>query len=66
LGDRIVEAGLVFRRRALELGQKRPVDLLDIDPAVLERLESVGEFDQLARGDFRIREGRLAANFMAA
>jgi hypothetical protein len=40
--DRAQKAGLVFRRRALELEQKRPVDLLDIDPAILDRLECVG------------------------
>jgi hypothetical protein len=32
LGDRAIEAGLVLRRRALELVRERPVDLLDIDP----------------------------------
>ena len=35
-------------RRALQLEQKWPVDLLDIDTAVLHRLESVGQLDQLA------------------
>src|ERR1700751_1979394 len=35
-----IEAGLVFRRRALELIQERLLDLLDIDPAVLDRLEA--------------------------
>jgi hypothetical protein len=48
--DRAIEAGLLFSGRALELEQKWPVDLLDIDPAVLDRLERVGELNQLARG----------------
>jgi hypothetical protein len=29
--DRVQKTGLVFRRRALQFAQKRPVDLLDID-----------------------------------
>src|SRR5271166_3063808 len=49
LCDRAIETGLVFRWRALELIEEGLVDLLDIDPAVLDRLERVGEFDQLAR-----------------
>jgi hypothetical protein len=36
--DRELEAGAVFVRAALELGQERPVDLLDVDAAVLHRL----------------------------
>jgi hypothetical protein len=39
LGDRVIETGLIFRWRALELEQKRPVDLLGIDPAVLDGFE---------------------------
>jgi len=65
--DRAQKAGLVFRRRALELEQKRPVDLLDIDPAVLDGLERVGELKQLARGSFRIgKRKRSVANFIVA
>jgi hypothetical protein len=53
--------------RALELEQKRPVDLLDIDPAVLDGLERVGELKQLARGSFRIgKRKRSVANFIVA
>jgi hypothetical protein len=51
-GYRMVKAGFVLRRCALEFEQKRPVDLLDIDPAVLDWLECVGELEQLAGGDF--------------
>jgi hypothetical protein len=65
--DRAIKPGLVFRRRALELEQKRPVDLLDIDPAVLDGLERVGELKQLARGSFRIgKRKRSVANFIVA
>jgi hypothetical protein len=38
----IAQAGLVFRRRTLELIEEGLVDLLDIDPAVLDWLEGVG------------------------
>ena len=56
LGDRIIQAGLVLRRRALQLEQVWPVDLLDIDAALLDRLERIGELQQLAGGDFGISE----------
>ncbi len=31
-----------------------PVDLLDVDAAVLHSLDGVGEFDDLARGNVRV------------
>ena len=49
--------------RALELEQKRPVDLLDIDPAVLDGLECVGQLEELAGGDFRVGEGTGSDEF---
>jgi hypothetical protein len=64
--DRAIEASLVLRRRALELEQKRPVDLLDIDPPVLDRLEGVGQLDQLARGASGSAKGRGSVNFMCS
>ncbi len=51
------EAGPVLRGRAFELEQEWPVDLLDIDSAVLDGLERVGELEQFAGGDFRVGEG---------
>src|ERR1700747_3169784 len=57
LGNGTLKTRLVFRRRALELKQERPVDLLDIDAAVLHRLESVGTLHELARGGLGVREG---------
>jgi len=36
-GDREIEPGLVLGRRGLQLEQHRPVDLLDVDTAVLDR-----------------------------
>ena len=55
--DREIEPDFAFGRRALQLEQERPVDLLDIDAAVLHRLEGMGQFDQLAGGDLGIGEG---------
>ena len=52
-----LEAGAVFGRPALELGQERPVDLLDVDATVLHRLDGVGDLQELARGDLGIGEG---------
>jgi hypothetical protein len=37
--------------------QKRPVDLLNVDAAVLHRLDGVGNLDQLARGEIGLSEG---------
>jgi hypothetical protein len=51
-----LKPGLVFGRRALELKQERPFDLLDIDAAVLHRLDGVGQLHQLARGGVGIGE----------
>jgi hypothetical protein len=54
VGDGTIEASLVFGRRALQLIQEWPVDLLDMDAAVLQGFDSVGQLNELARGDFRI------------
>jgi hypothetical protein len=43
LGDYEIQTGFVFRGRALELMQKGRIDLLDVDSAVLNRLDSFGE-----------------------
>jgi hypothetical protein len=56
LCDGTLKAGLVFRRRTLELIQERPVDLLDIDAAVLHGLDGVGQFYQLAGGGVGVGE----------
>ena len=66
LGDRVIEAGLIFRRRPLQLVEKGRVDLLDIDPAILDRLESVGEFEQLACRGLGSAKGLFSTNFIAA
>jgi hypothetical protein len=55
--DREVETGLVLGRAAEMLLQKRSVDQLDMDAAILHRLDGVGDFHQLARGGFWIGEG---------
>ena len=61
--DSQFEAGLVFGRRALVLAEKRPVDQFDEDPAVLCRLDRVGDLDQLARGFFWIALGAIGGEF---
>ena len=48
--DAKVKAGSVFRWRALQLEKKRPVDLLDVDAAVLYRLGCVRQLEQFAGG----------------
>ena len=57
LGYRMLKAGFVFGRRPLQFEQKRPVDFLDVDPAVLDRLEGIGELQQLAGCGLGIGEG---------
>jgi len=66
LGDGPIEPGLVLGRRGLQLEQHRPVDLLDVDTAVLDGLDGVGEFDDLACGEFRIGVGTRLDEFVHA
>jgi hypothetical protein len=54
-GNRQIEAGHVFGRRALVLIQERAVDPLDVDAAVLHSLGRVGDLQQLAGSSFRVR-----------
>lgn len=61
-----LKPGLVFRRRALELIEEGAVDLLNVNAAVLHRLEGVGQLDQLAGGDIGIGEGARVDEFHAA
>jgi hypothetical protein len=49
-------AQLVLRRRTLELIDERSVDLLDVDAAVLHRLDGIGQLHQLARGGLGVGE----------
>jgi hypothetical protein len=62
--DRELEACAVFRRAALELGQERPIDLLDVDAAVLYPLSRIGDLQKFARGSFGIGKGAGATYFM--
>jgi hypothetical protein len=48
---------------ALELTQKRSVDQLDMYPAVLLRLDGIGDVDQLAGGDFGVGVGAFGGEF---
>ena len=52
--DRQIQTGLVFVRRAFLAKQERPVDQLDVDPAVLRGLDAVGDLNDLAGGLFGI------------
>ena len=44
-GDGEIERRLVFSWRGLQIVQKRPVDLLDMDSAFLHGLNRVGDLD---------------------
>ena len=46
-----------FRWRALQLKQERPVDLLDMDAAVLYGIDRIGKLDDFARGSVWVGEG---------
>ena len=63
-GSRQLQAGLDFGWRALVVKQKRPVDLLDVDAAVLRRFEAVGDLKRFAGGLYQIGVSRLDANFI--
>ena len=51
--DRELEAGAVFGRAALELGQERPADLLNLNSAVLHWLDGAGDLHQLSAPRYR-------------
>jgi hypothetical protein len=46
--------------------QHRPIDLLNVDAAVLHRLNQIGDLQQLARGGLMISEGAVANKLHAA
>jgi len=62
--DRELEAGAVFGQGALELGQERPVDLLDVDAAVLHWLEGVGSSSSLRAATSGSAYERSGTNFI--
>ena len=62
-GDRQLQPGAIFGRAATLLEQERPVDLLDVDPAVLDRLDGVGDLEDLARGLLGVGEGSISGVF---
>jgi hypothetical protein len=43
--------------------QERPVDQLDMDAAVLHRLDGIGDLHQLPSGSFRVGKGALVDEF---
>src|SRR5947208_1211978 len=51
-----MESGAVLRWRAAFLEQERPVELLDVDAAILHRLGRVGDLKQFTGGDGGISE----------
>src|SRR5262249_52469261 len=55
-GERTVKTGPVLARTTTGLEERR-VDQLNVDAAVLHRLDGTGDLDQLAGGGIRIGEG---------
>ena len=55
-GDRTVDACPKLAGTAAS-PQERRIDELDVDPAILHRLNRACDLDQLAGGDIRIGEG---------
>jgi hypothetical protein len=55
------QTGAVFSRLSAMLVQERPVDLLDVNAALLDGLDAVGDLDQLAGGDVGNRARRSLA-----
>jgi hypothetical protein len=45
--DGVLDPGLVLGGRALDLVQERPIDLLDVDAAILHGLDAARDLDQL-------------------
>jgi hypothetical protein len=46
LRNRQIKACLVLGRRALQFKDKGAVDFLNVDPAILYRLDRIGDLDQ--------------------
>lgn len=46
--DRVFNPGEILFDRSLNFEQKRPVDLLDMNAAILNGFDAVGDVDQLA------------------
>jgi hypothetical protein len=64
--DGELHAGGVFGRAAAVAKQERFVDLLDMDTAVLDRLDGIGDFEDAARGLIRIGVRVVGGEFQAA
>jgi hypothetical protein len=65
LRDRTLQAGTIFSRRAARR-EEGVIHQLDMDPAVLHRLGSVGDLDQFARRGIGISEVVGSTNFMGS
>ena len=52
--DRALHSGRILIGRALDLEQERAVYLLNVNAAVLNGLDAVGDLDQLAGGRLRV------------
>ena len=61
--DSAPDAGAELRAASLERVEEGIVDLLDVDPAVLYRLDARSQLNELASGDFRIGEGAFGDEF---
>ena len=59
LGDRAGQSGAVLVRRGASF-EERAINQLDIDATILNRLDTVGDLDQLAGGDVEGRRTGLA------
>ena len=55
--DCVLDPGPELGPAGVERVQERRVDLLDMDAAVLDRLNAAGDLDQLARCGFGVGEG---------
>ena len=61
--DSAPDAGAELRAASVERVEEGIVDLLDVDPAVLYRLDARSQLNELASGDFRIGEGAFGDEF---
>jgi hypothetical protein len=61
--DGELQAGVVFRGRALVAEQEGAVELLDIDPTILNWFECVCVLQEPTGGLVRVGEGAVAVSF---
>ena len=60
-----LQAGAIFRGRALVVEQERAVELFDIDATILNWFEGVCVLQETSRGLLRVGKGSISSQFQS-